>query len=270
MKESSSTHQVPAFVIGGHPRSGTTLLGRLCNQHPEISITFEFRAFQRLNLPKERYVRSIRRAPFKRRIINPPNVRSQTLRKAASSVFLAKYLWHIFRADTPLITVDTIADTISKLFPNARIIGDKDPHYVYRLPTLCSVKRLKTVIIYRDGRDVVSSALVRAHQRPHDKQWVGEFGSAELAARSWINAIDAMERYRDRIHTVCYEELLRNPEETLNSLAQFLNVSAEGFRSTGGIRRKNIGKHKKEMSATDTQTVVNIAGPTLQRLGYHS
>lgn len=48
-----------AFIIGGHPRSGTTLLFRLCRDHPQIGITGEFKCFQNLDSPYAEYCRSI-------------------------------------------------------------------------------------------------------------------------------------------------------------------------------------------------------------------
>jgi hypothetical protein len=40
------------LLIGGHPRSGTTLLRNLCNGHPEMTVTNELGSFSR---PGQRY-----------------------------------------------------------------------------------------------------------------------------------------------------------------------------------------------------------------------
>ena len=48
------------FLVAGHPRSGTTVLTRLLNTHPEVEATFELGAFERLDTPYPEYRRGLR------------------------------------------------------------------------------------------------------------------------------------------------------------------------------------------------------------------
>ena len=48
-----------ALIITGHQRSGTTLLARLFDTHPEVRITGEFGNFQKIGAPRSQYLRRL-------------------------------------------------------------------------------------------------------------------------------------------------------------------------------------------------------------------
>lgn len=77
-----------ALIIGGHPRSGTTMLERLCNSHPALRITREFHSFMRLEVTYRRYVRRLRKTWYRGSIV-PRTVPHPRVR---SLVFLVRYL----------------------------------------------------------------------------------------------------------------------------------------------------------------------------------
>lgn len=143
------------IIIYGAPRSGTTYLTELLNQHPDVFVTNETGIFvwahQSLNiLPQEE--------PF---------------------------FFHSHRDQfTEYLherCPDLIRDFYRRLGPGKRYWGDKNPHYVdpkYQgcLELITSFyPGTKFIHIVRDGRDVVSS-LVR-------KGWV----NFEVAHRVWVN-----------------------------------------------------------------------------------
>jgi len=48
-----------ALIVTGHQRSGTSLLARLLNAHPEVRLTSEFGNFLRVGSPPGRYIRRL-------------------------------------------------------------------------------------------------------------------------------------------------------------------------------------------------------------------
>ncbi len=46
-----------ALIVTGHQRSGTSLLARLLNAHPEVRLTSEFGNFLRVGAPRSQYIR---------------------------------------------------------------------------------------------------------------------------------------------------------------------------------------------------------------------
>ena len=162
-----------AFIIGGHPRSGTTLLNDLCNSHPDMTVTREFGNF----IPVGRSYKAYRRQMLKRwrrkgllgewfllspdmaRIDNPP-LHKRGMHILQSHVFMLSYLSKMRRyRRRQFIDVPAIEATLLSMFPNARIVGDKYPGYAFILNRLVKADRLSCLIIYRDCRDVTSSTL---------------------------------------------------------------------------------------------------------------
>ncbi|MBA3562613.1 MAG: sulfotransferase [Gammaproteobacteria bacterium] len=58
------------LLIAGHPRSGTTLLRRLCNAHPDIALTHEVGTFLYLGSSYKEYRRQLIRRSWDRSVLN--------------------------------------------------------------------------------------------------------------------------------------------------------------------------------------------------------
>ncbi len=142
-----------ALIIAGDPRSGTTLLARLCNQHPDIQVTMEFREFRSINVGYAEHVRGLRKNWYRRQIMGRRTLRN----RLASGVFLAEYLLRLLPLARGQIGVKEVEGVLHSMFPQARIVGDKYPRYVFQLDNLARESGLQIVVIYRDCRDVTSS-----------------------------------------------------------------------------------------------------------------
>ena len=158
---------------------------------------------------------------------------------------------------------------LSKLLPNTPIVGDKFPGYFRKLPQLTQIDNACTLVIYRDCRDVVQSTLRKAQTDWHNKRWVRRLDSAEKVAHRWVQAIELMEQHRDKVHIIRYEELVTNPGSVLARLGVYLQVDPAGFDQTI-VRSTSIGKHKSGLTHEQLTVIHQIAGETMQRVGYTS
>jgi hypothetical protein len=76
-----------------------------------------------------------------------------------------------------------------------------------------------------------------------------------------------MERHRAWVYAVRYEDLVREPKRELAALAGRLGIDPDGFPANW-LREDRVGKHMRGLTAEELASVMHIAGPTLERLGY--
>lgn len=254
------------LVIGGHIRSGTTLLRNLCNSHPEIEITNEFNYFSGLGKSYTEHRRILLKRLWgetKSRGIKLPSL-------FGDYAFVTRYLFKIrgFRQNT--IDAIAIESTLRSIFPKAHIIGDKTPRYVFLLDKLVAERGLSNLVIFRDCRDVASSVLVRIRSKWRKKHWKYNVDTAEKIAGRWVRGIEIMERNKDKIHIIRYEDLVLEPKRELIKLAKWLGVDPAGFSDSmvSNIRKRCIGKYKTALTKEELRTVMAIAGPMMEKLGY--
>lgn len=251
------------LIITGHQRSGTTLLSRLFNAHPEVRITDEFGNFLEVGAPRARY--------FRRQLKRWGGIVVRGWRRKVriqSHRFVLQYLREISSADADRVTVDVIEQALHELLPGARVVGDKYPEYIWSLDDLAVHPRLYTLVIYRDCRDVTSSTLLRARTDWRRMPlFVRKLNTAEKVARRWVQAIDLMEAHSDSVFILRYEELVNNPIEQADRISQWLDIDPSGFE-TQHISNRSIGKYRRGLTPAEIDTVMEIAGPTMARLGY--
>jgi hypothetical protein len=120
------------------------------------------------------------------------------------------------------------------------------------------------VMLYRDGRDVVSSFLKkdRAERLPSQPPQTAR----ETAAR-WVESVDAIRRHAERLFVVRYEDFVSDPDPVLKSLAAYLGVDPAGFRS-GRVHERSVGKHRTGLTPEELRDVMEVGGGTLRQLGY--
>jgi hypothetical protein len=266
------------LLIGGRPRSGTTLLRDLCDVHPDITLTHEFGTFLALNEPYDVYRDKILRRWRAQRILHCRIRRSRRSKRRLwrwaislrGHAFAIRYLGKIRRYRPGCIDLSAVEATLREVFPRAGIVGDKMPDYVHLLDELAPASGLSSVMIYRDCRDVTSSHLKLARTSWRNQGWIRDQDTAEKVAKLWVDALETMERHRDKIHIIRYEDLVREPRRELTALAEWLGVDPAGFpeRSMKSVRDNGIGKHSNGLSEQELEAVMNIAGPTMARLGY--
>lgn len=259
-----------ALMISGHPRSGTTLLQQLCDDHPALGVTNELGNFTHLDRSYLAYARHL--FDRWRRVqggwaFDVAYAGDQASLRANNLRFVLRHLGYLLRRGPGQITVPRIEAAYRYSFPQARILGDKWPHYLFILDRFVDNPDLIHLVIYRDCRDVTSSFLKQARTTWRDAPWVSKVDTAEKIAQRWVRGIDIMEQYAAKVYIMRYETLMQQPRAELDRLADWLAIDPAGFNS-GMICPTSIGKYQSGLTAAELESVMVLAGPTLARLGY--
>lgn len=256
----------PIFIFGC-PRSGTTFLGKLISEIPNISYYFEpeiIKYYSKLVYDNQT---SFKKAYwFYKFILN-------MLMKLANNKNRKKYA-----EKTPRNIF--IAEVLFKIYPNAKFIN-----------------------IYRDGRDVACSLLKKPWQlvssRKLNKREPGGYlygpfpffyiengrvneyiNTSDLHRCIWIwrrhieKGIELLEKLPSQNYlTIKYEDLLTNPEKNLKKLLIFLNeynniTFQKVLRAANSRYLNSIGRWKKELSNDNLEIIYEEAKYLLKRYHY--
>jgi hypothetical protein len=274
----------PYLFLVGVARSGTTLLQRMLNSHPQLAVsndpafthvplrtvpdgvdppltpdlveaTLALRTFARLKLPED------------------------AVRQAAAGA----RTWSQF--------VCGVYDAFARQHGKA-LAGEKMARYVTHLPQLTALfPWARFVHIIRDGRDVALSQLEWAHERRGPGRlalWREEPVGVSALSWRWMVGTgrrDGVALGAGRYHEVRYEELVDGPEASLRRLTTFLELpfAAEMLRYHQGKLRRDPGLTAKQawlpptpglrdwrtqMRPRDLELFEAIAGDQLSQLGY--
>ena len=281
------------FVVGC-PRSGTTVLQRMLDCHPQLAVAndTEFIAAAikgirpRLDLPLTAEIlerirefrtpagRGFHRLGLPRGALESAATRARTYSELVAEIYSA------------------FAQLQAKKYA-----GEKTPNYVRHLPLLHTLfPRAKVVHLIRDGRDVTLALVDWAYDsrtgRLRGPARMPLWHTSPVAASAlWWRWL--VERGRgdgaESGHTyfeVRYERLVASPEETLRELTDFLELPFDRQMLTYHLRRERrsddpltgasawlpltvgIRDWRTQMSAHDVELVEALAGDLLSELGY--
>jgi Sulfotransferase family len=280
----------PYLFIVGCPRSGTTLLGRMVDAHPNIAVIHEGRFApdwfeRRRGLTPDGHVtpelidRLLDHRPFERVSVRPAE--------------LERLLGDGDRV--------TYADFVSRIFDlhgrahGKQLVGDKTPHYVRSLPTLHALwPAARMVHLIRDGRDVAQSVLgwKKVTERGGSVARYSAFDEDRVATVAcwweWFVRLgreDGAALGPAVYHEVRYESLVAEPAVECERLCEFLGVPYDegmlGFhegreRDDPGLDAKKAWRRvtpglrdwRSEMPAADVERFEAVAGGLLEELGY--
>lgn len=254
-------------VVGGAPRSGTTLLRTLLGRHPMIVSGPETTVFlHRISSPED---------IGKRLGWDPAQIATWQRRSRSQVEFIERFQQAILERSGKAIWVE-------KTPKNAGRFGFVRRHFPYA----------KLVHIVRDGRDVVCSL----RQTPFAKLDHAPSESVVAAQRcavQWRASVRAARRFRrdPRYYELRYEDLVRDPEPTLKALIGFLGLpwsdgvllpsgqSAEdpvgdgvddpgAITAAGAIFASSIGRWRQDLTYEDCRALRLLIGPLLVELGY--
>lgn len=261
------SNEVNVAILCGHPRSGTTLLNRLLNTHPDVFMTFEFGAFRELDVPFEIYRKRLRTSWMWRRIVSKPGRRGKVRSRLRSLRFLRSYLGYLRTGAQNSVDIESVAAGLQRWFPAAHVVGDKKPSYIFHLDRLAAYPQLRRIVIVRDPRDVTRSALEMASTRWDVNKNAIRYGTSQKIAHSWVRAVESMERNAEGTHIVRYEQLIADPDGELGKIGAYLGVDPGRFKA-GMIRKDSMGKYRDGLSDEDLNIVLDIASGVMRRLGY--
>ena len=279
----------PYVFVVGCQRSGTTLVERLLDAHPQIAMTHETRWIPEL---------------FDRR----PGVTAAGLVEPELFAALVEHRRFPYLGMSPrelrrLVTTDppvSYAAFVSGLFDlygRARgkgLVGDKTPRYVHCIDLLHELwPRARFIHVIRDGRNVYVSrkAMDLRRDRPSDGTWrehpaltAGLWWTAKVCGGRESGAALGPALY----HELRYEALVDDPARQCAALCEFLDVAyapamlrfnaridksrAVGDRSAGGRKRlpvtAGLRDWRSELSLQEIREFEATGGDLLDELGY--
>lgn len=262
----------PPFFILGVPRSGTTLLTVLLNNHSRLFLDKKAIAIRTLNF-RQRVEQAHKEDPGA-----GPQVQWKV--EAAKDERLNDFLHWPLLDDQPGITLRQFVEQSFAVLARARgkqVFGDKSPDAVERLPELLSLfPESKVIVVVRDARPNVLSLVKRQYMplRVAAQRWK-DWNAAAAAALSWLGP--------DRFLRIRYEDLLREPELTLKTVCTFLGVefepeqlnlaAAEATQAEGAYVKSSldlaaIDRWRQAISPANQAAIEGICGTWLEHLGY--
>ena len=272
----------PYLFIVGCARSGTTLVHRIVDAHPEIAITPEMHWITR---------------PFKNqnRLVTPELVTELAGHKRFAQFEIPGEEFEGLLGSGEAVPYPTFLRRVFGLYGkinNKPLVGNKTPAYIRRMLDLHALwPEAKFVHIIRDGRDVCLSVL---NWKKAD-HIVGRYASWEedpvsTTALWWERKVrkareDGAALGPGLYHEMYYEDLVDAPERECKRLCEFLGVPYDDamIRFHEGRERVEPGRGAKsawlrvtsglrdwrtEMPATDIQRFEAAAGNLLEELGY--
>ena len=281
-------HRSPCVFVVGCPRSGTTLLQRMLDNHPELAVAndthFIPAALEGLSPASD--------LPLTPEIVE----RVRSFHTRAGKGF--------DRLGLPEGTLEQVASTaqtypafVSELYTRLAalrgkaVAGEKTPDYVRHLPLLHTLfPWAKFVHIVRDGRDVTMALLDWAKDGKGPgrlKLW--SENPVAMSALWWRWQVESGKRDRATLGSayleVSYEALVKAPDEVLRRIAAFLELPYDSRMLTyhvGRTRTKpglptnkawlpptpGVRDWRAQMPPDDVELVEALTGDLLTELGY--
>lgn len=259
------------LIIAGHERSGTTLLRNLCNEHPDMAVTMEFANFHGLGRKKTGYIRRLiqhwRRNRHRSFLIQGPE-ETKIINVIKSHLFVIRYLFFIYAQKRSYADISVLDDILRRIFPKVRVVGDKMPNYIWELNQFAAIPNLHRFVMYRDCRDVTNSIMRMVRTKWSNQPFIDQFDSIETVAQRWCLSIELMESNSKNTCSVKYEELISNPGPILETISEELSIDPAGFPIDMIRPPKSNSNYFSSLTKSDLNTILRIAGPTMERLGY--
>lgn len=211
------------LLMGGCPRSGTTLLQLVLNTHPQIRLTNEFSLFRGLANLRSVFAREEEFRNWRERARGA----RETWRKADLEPFIPRYekcAGAMFRALYEAQFADRVA------LDSVRYLGDKLPqYYAHDLDALEALLGPVWILhLSRNPVDVVNSMLRRSRNAQRGKDTWDLVHTVEDGCVHWARAWNALLRFRaarpGRVVHVKYEEILTDCDGCLARMADALHV----------------------------------------------
>lgn len=203
---SPSASAPPIFVVGC-PRSGTTLLRQILDSHPSISCGPETRFLWGLRTIEERNWTTLVGFGL---TLDEWRANARTLFESFHLRYAERQGKHRWADKSPDYAL--MLDWVNELYPEAQVVH-----------------------IVRDPRDVIDA-------------WRRFYGNRSIhrAARSWVRYVRAAHDFasmqvEEKMKELRYEDLVREPEQTLRSLFEWLGEPWDDSVLRFGERKHSLG-----------------------------
>lgn len=228
------------LVVGGCPRSGTSMLNFTLNSHPQIFLANEQNLYKSISISEKIFYREdfIQKRKARKLSIREKNISSYNNERNNATI-LRKFshknlIVELFKSS--LIHHTVARDTL--------YLGDKFPRY-YRWD-LNAVEDLlgpiKYIHITRSPLSVINSNLFRVEMSKQGQDWINTSRTLYDCISDWIEAWNfacwANERL-DFLH-LCYEDVIAKPQTEFKYISEFLGI--EQLFNTSMISQTTPGR----------------------------
>lgn len=276
------------LLIVGTQRSGTTLLNRMLNAHPDVALLYQQSNFLRLDLGAY----DLRRADEARRLLaDARRVCSEFSDRFDDDAHAALLAW-----------IDTAGPpALGALYRMVvRRLGGRGTRYwgekyagraIEALKFLDAVPDGKVVHIVRDPRDVCASEkrkrMIEAGLPPVDPSFLSMAYDAKVAERVGAHLQNVAS---GNYHRLRYEDLVADPAGAARTLCAFLGLrcvpamlqtgaftdddgrpwraNSSFERDVTSIRASFRGRWRSGLTRAEARCVERLCGPAMRRLGY--
>lgn len=274
------------FFIFGNPRSGTSLLRLMINNHPEIIVPPEcgftewlYDEFGKIEYSEYVY-RHFLSEVFKARKFETWGLSYEEL--------LSELIEKKPRNYQELI-MEIYFGYARKHGKHVKEVGDKNNYYINKIEKIENIfPGCKKIFIVRDGRDVTCSYLDLKNKdiESQYKPTLAE-GIADIA-RQWQKSVEVMAFWSEKgALSIRYEDLVVDPHGTLTKVCDFLslrysdkmldyynnNDEPEEFKAWKGktfkaVETSSVARFKADLTRDQLQTFQSVAGRGLETVGY--
>jgi len=218
--EEINIKEFPFFFIIGRSRSGTTMLRSMFDAHPNVIIPFE-----------SPYIFLLRRKYCKIKIWS-----KEILLEFYNDLFNTTWKFQIWDIDKEKLKEDllkcegkndyfTICKTVHLNYisvfkkENIKVIGDKTPKYAVKIDTLIRLfPEARFIHIIRDYRDQLHSSLKVDFLDSIIPEILYQWKYSAVLVKK-IKA-----KYPDKIFSIRYEDLVKDPARGFSEICNFLNI----------------------------------------------
>lgn len=275
----------PFVFVVGCPRSGTTLLQRMLDNHPQLSVANDTHFIMRA---ARKALRGAADPDLTPELVDRVRVYRRFHRMGLDDSDVAKASG----------SCRTYSQFVSRLYDfraahqGKHLSGEKTPDYCRKIPALHGLfPRAKFVHITRDGRDTALSAMNWASTSKGPGKWshwakdpVGTCAlwwcwQTEAGVRDGRSLDDGL------YYELTYEDLVGDSTALLLSISTFLQIPASDMMANYFVGKtkknprlsaksawlpptKNLRNWRQQMVNDDVAVFEGIAGKLLQQLGY--
>jgi hypothetical protein len=276
----------PFLFLVGCPRSGTTLLRRILDAHPDLAmLESEQHWLVRYYVRKKRLTQEGNLTP---EFIDALFAHEKFLKLKINRIELETILWN-YESISYSQFISLLFDLYGRMHGKS-LVGDKTPENAHHIPLLSGLwPHAKFVHLIRDGRNVALSAMAWEKNEKLKRDFtMWNDDPVATSALWWASCVRAARSAGrilgpDRYYEIHYEPLVANPEQEIRKLCNFFGIPDSNSMIHFYAGKNQKGKDAKhawlpitpglrnwqiEMPAADQERFEKSAGDLLEELGY--
>ncbi len=289
----------PIFIVG-NSRSGTTLMSNILRRHSEIHGLSEIHFFEQLWSPESEQENLDTKAAisFGQRLLAIAT--EGRLSTGSIDKYQLESAEMVNRLNGCILSYPAVykAFIYHECRKNGKQIPcEQTPRYIYFLDDVFEIfPDARILVMVRDPRDILLSQKTKWKKQQYRATPISALERLRtwanyhpmLLSQMWKKAMVAADRYRDdsRVKWVYFEELLKNPTDSVADVCSFLNVTfypdmltvpksrsvqAESYAGSDsdGISVLPIARWKEGLNTADVFWCQAVAGRQMKGLGYN-